>query len=125
MLKELYADPLRSYSRNKDTALLPPYEAKILFGNLDTIVPTNEAFLQDLESLSGCERGDVGIGDIAIKHFQKLRSFECYRLYYSKREDAQLILKREMNKKSSSGFSAFVEVSLITFLLCKRKNQAI
>lgn len=110
MLKEFYADPLRSYSRNKDTAIIPAYEAKILFGNIDYIVPLNEAFLQDLEVLFDSQRSDIGIGDVALKHFKDLHAFECYKQYYAKREEAQTIFKREMNKKSSTGFAAFIEV---------------
>lgn len=112
LLKELYADPLRQYARSKDTAIIPAYEAKVLFGNIDQIVPSNEAFLRDLEQMmtpSG-PRTIGGVGDVALHHFSKLRTFDCYKQYYHKREEAQAIFKREMAKKSSTGFAPFIEV---------------
>ncbi|KAF8524603.1 hypothetical protein BU17DRAFT_84640 [Hysterangium stoloniferum] len=111
ILKEAYADPLRTFAKAKDTALLPPYEAKILFGNIDNILPVNEAFLFDLEKMLSPNgyQSVGGIGDVALKHFKELGAFGCYKQYYSNREEAQLILKRERMKKSSTGFAAFVE----------------
>lgn len=113
MLKDAYADPLRSYARSKDTAIIPAYEAKILFGNIDNLVPVNEAFLKDLETMQSpngpAAVGDIG--DVALHHFRNLRAFDCYKQYYVKREEAQAIFKKEMMKKSSTGFSAFIEVS--------------
>lgn len=113
MLKDSYADPLRSYARSKDTAILAAYEAKILFGNIDQLLPANEALLHDLELMATPTGAQTvgGVGDIALHHFQKLKAFECYKQYYVKREEAQAIFKREMSKKSSTGFSAYVEVS--------------
>ncbi|KAI5117382.1 hypothetical protein M0805_009072 [Coniferiporia weirii] len=110
MLKELYADPLRHYARSKDTAIIAAYEAKIIFGNIDQLLPANEAFLHDLELLVAPEdaRTVGGIGDIALYHLKDLRAFECYKQYYMKREEAQSIFQREMSKKSG-GFASFVE----------------
>jgi len=104
-LKTDYADPLRMFARSKDTAILPPYEAKTLFGNIDNLLPVNEAFLKDLEKME--LPNGPGIGQVALKHFKKLKGFEHYKQYYAKREEAQLIFEREMKK--SSGFSAFVD----------------
>ncbi|EJD01616.1 uncharacterized protein FOMMEDRAFT_126677 [Fomitiporia mediterranea MF3/22] len=111
MLKNSYADPLRSYARSKDTAIIAAYEAKILFGNIDQLVPINEAFLQDLERMASPNGLQTvgGVSDVALYHFKELRAFECYKQYYAKREEAQAIFKREMAKKSSTGFAAFVE----------------
>ena len=50
-LRDDYARPLREYAKNKDTLIIPQYEAKTLFGNVDQIVPVNEAFLVDLEKM--------------------------------------------------------------------------
>ncbi|KAH8118741.1 RhoGEF domain-containing protein [Phellopilus nigrolimitatus] len=110
-LKDSYADPLRSYARSKDTAIIAAYEAKILFGNIDQLLPANEAFLHDLEQMAAPEGAEKvgGVGDIALYHLKDLRAFECYKQYYVKREEAQAIFKREMAKKSSTGFAAFVE----------------
>ncbi|OAX44507.1 hypothetical protein K503DRAFT_861342 [Rhizopogon vinicolor AM-OR11-026] len=110
ILKSDYADPLRQFSRNKNTAILPAYEAKTLFGNIDNLLPVNEAFLLDLEKMVAPNglKTVGGVGDVALRHFKDLRGFEHYKQYYVKREEAQLIFEREMMKKSS-GFSAYID----------------
>lgn len=110
ILKNDYADPLRQFSRNKNTAILPSYEAKTLFGNIDNLLPVNEAFLLDLEKMvaPGGPETVGGVGDVALRHFKDLRGFEHYRQYYVKREEAQSIFEREMMKKSS-GFAAYID----------------
>jgi hypothetical protein len=111
ILKQDYADPLRSFARSKETAILPAYEAKILFGNIDSLLPVNEAFLADLEKMIAPNGSKTvgGIGDVSLKHFKVLRGFEHYKQYYSKREEAQTIFEREMAKRSSS-FAAYIDV---------------
>src|SRR6266849_2523554 len=47
----------------------------------------------------------------ATIQFKKLKTFDCYRQYYSKREEAQSIFQRELQKKSSNGFAGFIDVS--------------
>ncbi|KAI0065897.1 hypothetical protein BV25DRAFT_1821601 [Artomyces pyxidatus] len=110
VLKYDYADPLRTFARSKDTAIVPAYEAKTLFGNVDNLVPVNEAFLADLEKMVAPDGPHtVGyIGDVALRHFKDIRGFDQYKQYYNKREEAQAIFEREMSKKSS-GFAAFVD----------------
>ncbi|KAF7981667.1 hypothetical protein HWV62_32792 [Athelia sp. TMB] len=110
ILKHDYADPLRKFSRNKDTSILPPYEAKTLFGNIDQLLPVNEAFLADLERMLKPDgpRTVGGVGDVALRHFEEHRGFEFYKGYYDKREEAQTIFLREMGKKSSP-FAAFID----------------
>ncbi|KAG6336527.1 hypothetical protein ID866_2549 [Astraeus odoratus] len=110
ILKHDYADPLRQFSRSKSTAILPPYEAKTLFGNIDNLLPVNEAFLADLEQMMepGGSRTVGRVGDVALKHFKELKGFEHYKQYYVKREEAQAIFEREMMKKSS-GFAAYID----------------
>ena len=70
VLKQSYADPLRSFARNKDTAIIPAYQANTLFGNIDSLIPANEAFLADLERMlaPGGHRSMGGIGDVTRKH---------------------------------------------------------
>lgn len=113
ILRDDYAKPLREYSRTKDTLIIPPYEAKVLFGNIDQILPVNEALLQDLEKVveaAGGEFNDVaGIAEVALKHFRDLRGFESYRQYYIKREEGQAIFEREIRK--GSGLATFIDVS--------------
>ena len=73
ILKKDYADPLRIFSRNKSTALIAPYEAKTLFGNIDQLLPVNQAFRDDLERMMLPDGPQTvgGIGDVALKHFKE------------------------------------------------------
>ncbi|KAJ6539507.1 hypothetical protein B0H19DRAFT_1179379 [Mycena capillaripes] len=109
-LKNDYADPLRNFARSKNTAIIPAYEAKTLFGNVDNLLPVNEAFLMDLEKMLAPNGAKMvgGVGDVALRHFKELRGFEQYKQYYVKREDAQLIFEREMSRKSSP-FAAYID----------------
>jgi protein ECT2 len=111
ILKHDYADPLRNFARSKDTAILPAYEAKTLFGNVDNLLPVNEAFLTDLEKMLAPNgmRTVGGVGDVTLRHFKELRGFEQYKQYYVKREDAQLIFEREISKRSSR-FASYIDV---------------
>lgn len=113
ILKKDYADPLRNFARSKSTAILPKYEAKTLFGNVDNLLPVNEAFLTDLEKMIAPNGAKTvgGIGDVALRHFKDLRGFEQYKQYYVKREEAQLIFEREISKRSS--FAAYIDVRAI------------
>ncbi|KAI0787216.1 hypothetical protein BC629DRAFT_1440376 [Irpex lacteus] len=89
--------PLRAFSRNRDTFLIPPYEAKVIFGNIDALVPVNEAFLADLERCSSRRPGVGGIGDVALTHF---------------RTDAgsTTMFEREVKKNGGQNpFAAFIE----------------
>ena len=104
ILHKSYADPLRNFARKKESALLAQWEAKTLFGNIDSIVPVNEAFLADLE-----KHGMTHLGDVALKHFKDLRALDCYKAYYANREESQAIFEREMAKKGGS-FAAFTDV---------------
>jgi hypothetical protein len=124
ILKHDYADPLRNFARNKDTAILPAYEAKTLFGNVDNLLPVNEAFLTDLEKMIAPNgaRTVGGVGDVALRHFKELRGFEQYKQYYVKREDAQLIFEREVSKRSSR-FASYIDVSFVIMLDNRARNS--
>lgn len=108
ILKTEYADPLRNFSKNKNTAILGTYEAKAIFGNVDQLLPVNEAFLADLERM---EENGLGVGDVALKHFRDLQGFETYKTYFSKHEEVQKLFEHEVKKNSR--FSEFIEVSPI------------
>lgn len=110
-LKLDYADPLRSFARSKETAILSVRDARVLFGNIDNLLPVNEAFLEDLEKMvsPGGSRTVGGVGDVALKHFKELKGFEQYKQYYAQREDAQLMFEREVSKRSSP-FREFIDV---------------
>ncbi|KAG8745765.1 hypothetical protein FRC10_007026 [Ceratobasidium sp. 414] len=109
MLKSSYADPLRSFAKTRDTSIIDAYAAKTLFGNVDQLIPAAEAFLADLEAMLAGH--GPGVGEVAVKHpqFRDLRAFDCYKQYYTKREEAQQIFEREMAKKSSTGFASYID----------------
>lgn len=117
ILKHDYADPLRNFARSKETAIIPAYEAKTLFGNVDNFLPVNEAFLADLEIMLSPNGHQVvgGVGDVALRHFKELRGFEHYKQYYVKREEAQAIFEKEVSKRSSR-FASYIDVSLSNLL---------
>lgn len=55
---QLYAHPLRDFTRRKDTEIINAFEAKQIFGNIEAILPANEALLVDLRaSLYGNHEG--------------------------------------------------------------------
>ncbi len=108
ILKTDYADPLRSYSKDKHTAIIGPYEAKTLFGNIDQLLPVNEAFLADLEKMDPTGNGKPGVGDVALKHFKKLKGFEKYGQYFAKHEEVQRLMEQE--QKKNSRFAEYIEV---------------
>lgn len=116
-LKKDYADPLRQFARSKDTAIIGPYQANTLFGNVDALIPIHESFLKDLNTMlsemdGGNRRSSVGgIGDVSLKHFKDYNGFHLYKLYYTKREEAQAIFEKEMARRGS-GFPAYIDVSL-------------
>lgn len=118
ILKNDYADPLRSFARSKETAIIPAYEAKTLFGNIDNLLPVNEAFLVDLEKMLAPNGAKTvgGVGDVALRHLKDLRGFDQYKQYYVKREDAQLIFEREASKRSSR-FAAYIDVRVLIITL--------
>ncbi|KAJ3859197.1 hypothetical protein EV359DRAFT_51220 [Lentinula novae-zelandiae] len=109
-LKKDYADPLRNFARSKSTAIISKYEATTLFGNIDSLLPVNEAFLTDLEKMIAPNgyKAVGGVGDVALRHFKELKGFEQYRQYYVKREEAQRFIEQEMEKRSSP-FEDYIE----------------
>ncbi|PVF99989.1 hypothetical protein CPB86DRAFT_702137 [Serendipita vermifera] len=111
ILKQDYADPLRNFSKKKEEALLDKYKAKTLFGNIDQLIPVNEAFLHDLEKMIGPsgQRLVGGVGDVCLKHFRDKRAFDCYNLYFAKREEALAIFEEEATKGGKSGFAAYID----------------
>lgn len=111
-LKLDYADPLRNFSKSKNTAILPAYTAKALFSNIDQLLPVNEAFLVDLERMMSPEGASLvgGVGNVALRHFRDSRGFENYKQFYANREEAQKLFKQESAKK---GFAEYIDVSVI------------
>lgn len=115
-LKEDYADPLRNFARSSNTKIIGAYEANTLFGNIDHLIPVNEAFLADLDTMvSPGGYGKVGgVGDVALRHFKEFKGFEQYKLYYAKRNKAQAIFEEELSKRSSR-FIDFIDVCVSVY----------
>lgn len=68
LTEQKYAEPLRRYAKNPDHLLIPLYEAKTIFANIDQVVPASERFLADLEVMWSTGSGDGIVGDICLKH---------------------------------------------------------
>jgi hypothetical protein len=58
MFDQDYALPLRSFSRKRETAIIPQFEATHLFINIEQLVPIAEAFERDLRAIDGEMRRD-------------------------------------------------------------------
>jgi hypothetical protein len=48
--------------------IIPPYEAKTLFTNIDAIVPAAAVFLADLEAMYNSGQGAATVGDVCLRH---------------------------------------------------------
>ncbi|KDN38200.1 hypothetical protein K437DRAFT_259490 [Tilletiaria anomala UBC 951] len=105
ILNSCYAIPLRQLSRDRDTAILPLYEAQRLFGNIGEIVGANKAFLQQLESLmqGGLKHALQGLGDAMYQH---MMCCSCYNEYFANIEKAKHI-EQTMSKKKT--FKEYLE----------------
>lgn len=80
---QTYADPLRSNSldETKSITILEPADSLALFGNIDEIVPLNEALIADVWALSsGLGDSGSGVGDVVLKHVRSLHSLESRNL---------------------------------------------
>lgn len=66
-LKINYADPLREFAKDRNTQIIPLYEAKNLFSNIDQVVNASAAFLSDLEAMANA--GEIySVADICLRH---------------------------------------------------------
>ncbi|WVQ81448.1 hypothetical protein IAT38_003572 [Cryptococcus sp. DSM 104549] len=106
-LKTAYADRLRLYAKDPNQQLIPPYEAKAMFANIEAILPASVAFLSDLEGMLSSGRPEELVGDVCLKHFKTLRTFDPYRTYLSKQDESQKLFQDSLRK--FSGFASFIE----------------
>ncbi|OCF72444.1 hypothetical protein I204_06823 [Kwoniella mangroviensis CBS 8886] len=106
-LKTSYADRLRLFSRDPNQQLIPPYEAKAMFANIEAIVPASAAFLTDLDAMMQSGRAEDTVGDVCLKHFKNLRTFDPYRTYLSKQDESQKLFQDSLKK--FHGFASFIE----------------
>ncbi|KAN0065296.1 hypothetical protein ACQY0O_001131 [Thecaphora frezii] len=104
-LHQKYSIPLRQFAKDRDTAIIPIYEAQRLFGNIGEIVGANRAFLIDLETLAarGGEAVRAGLGDLVYRH---MSCFGCYTEYFANFEKAKHI---ERTLAKHRGFQEFAE----------------
>ncbi|GAA97533.1 uncharacterized protein L969DRAFT_44294 [Mixia osmundae IAM 14324] len=100
-----YARPLRDFAKHKEKAIIPLYEAKMLFGNIDVILAANEGFLQDLERVMLSKRRG-GLGVVIWEHLTAFADVHVYPTYLSGYEKAKEI---ESQMSSKRGFVDFVE----------------
>nr|XP_031862275.1 uncharacterized protein CI109_002240 [Kwoniella shandongensis]KAA5529347.1 hypothetical protein CI109_002240 [Kwoniella shandongensis] len=106
-LKTSYADRLRLFARDPNQQLIPPYEAKAMFANIEAIVPASAAFLTDLDAMLRSGKGEETVGDICLRHFKDLRTFDPYRTYLSKQDESQKMFQESLRK--FPGFVSFIE----------------
>lgn len=83
-LMQDYASPLRSFSRKRETAIIPQFEATHLFINIEQLVPIAEGFERDLRQIDEEMRRDrsrlpSGFGETILSHVSSplLPAFDC------------------------------------------------
>ncbi|BGP05508.1 hypothetical protein JCM10049v2_001314 [Rhodotorula toruloides] len=108
LLKD-YAIPLRTFSKRRDTAVIPPFEATHLFINLEQLVPIAEAFEADLRQLVSQMQKDKSslpsdYGEVILQHVERMEPYKKWLANVSASE----AIRRELDKHNSS-FREFVE----------------
>ena len=60
---------MRKFAKRPETMIIPVYDAKVMFANIDAVVAAAESFCADLQDvdLSGRAR-DRNIGDVCLHH---------------------------------------------------------
>ncbi|OCF31354.1 hypothetical protein I316_06959 [Kwoniella heveanensis BCC8398] len=106
-LKTNYADRLRLFARDPNQQLIPPYEAKAMFANIEVIVPASAAFLTELDSMLQSGQAENSVGDMCLRHFKDLRTFDPYRTYLGKQDESQRLFQESL--KRYPGFSSFID----------------
>ncbi|KAJ2613424.1 hypothetical protein EV177_002540 [Coemansia sp. RSA 1804] len=104
-LIDIYAVPLRSAARSANNALIPAYDAHVIFGNIERVSEVNERFLGDLEAWN---RGEMDpketIGSLCRDHFV---DFHVYKRYINGYQHA-LASSRELEAKNPL-YAAFLQ----------------
>ncbi|GAA6043638.1 hypothetical protein JCM8097_000848 [Rhodosporidiobolus ruineniae] len=108
LLKD-YALPLRSFSRRRETAIIPGFEATRLFSNIEELVPVSEAFERDLKEIVGELQRDRtrlpdGFGEMILRHVERMTP---YKKWLADVSGVEMI--RSNLDKNNSGFREFVE----------------
>jgi hypothetical protein len=82
---------LKSAASSTANKLLPPFEYRIIFSNIISIIRLNEAFMQDLQPLKGKSGIETDFFSIILKHIDK---FKVYADYVSSLKMSQDTLKK-------------------------------
>ncbi|GAA5912911.1 hypothetical protein JCM6882_009511 [Rhodosporidiobolus microsporus] len=104
-----YAIPLRSFSKKRETAIIPAFEATHLFVNIEQLVPVAEAFERDLRLLvDELQRTPSGVpsnfGAIILRHVERMTP---YKKWLANVTGSEAI--RQNLDKTNSSFREFVE----------------
>ncbi|GAA5901851.1 uncharacterized protein JCM6883_000416 [Sporobolomyces salmoneus] len=104
-----YAAPLRSFSRKRETAIIPQFEASHLFINIEQLVPIAEAFERDLRSIDEEMRRDrtrlpTGFGETILSHVETMEPFKKWLANVGSSE----AIRRDLEQRNSS-FREFIE----------------
>ena len=91
-LKFSYSDPLRQFSKHKDTQIINQFDSNVLFSNIDNLLNVHKNFLSELEFSN-----DLNIGDICLSH---MPNFNCYHQYYFNIQNSINLFKDLLKKKS-------------------------
>ncbi|KAJ1987716.1 hypothetical protein EDC05_005677 [Coemansia umbellata] len=104
-LIDIYVVPLRSAARSTNNALIPAYDAHVIFGNIERVSEVNERFLGDLEAW---QQGEMDpketIGSLCRDHFV---DFHVYKRYINGYQHA-LVSSRELEAKNPL-YAAFLQ----------------
>ncbi|PIA18454.1 Dbl homology domain-containing protein, partial [Coemansia reversa NRRL 1564] len=100
-----YVVPLRSAARSANNALIPAYDAHVIFGNIERVSEVNERFLGDLEAWNLGEMDPKEtIGSLCRDHFV---DFHVYKRYINGYQHA-LTSSRELESKNPL-YAAFLQ----------------
>ncbi|TKA57036.1 hypothetical protein B0A53_00992 [Rhodotorula sp. CCFEE 5036] len=104
-----YAQPLRTFSKKRETAIIPAFEATHLFTNIEQLVPISVAFEKDLKDVAQRaqnerQRVPEGFGEVILAHVEQMAPYKKWLANVSASE----AIRRELDKHNSS-FREFVE----------------
>ncbi|GAA5903850.1 hypothetical protein JCM5296_005571 [Sporobolomyces johnsonii] len=104
-----YAVPLRSFSKKRETAIIPQFEANHLFINIEQLVPIAEAFEHDLRRVVEQLQRDKtrlpsGFGEVILSHVERMEPFKKWLANVGASE----AIRRELDQRNGS-FREFVE----------------
>ncbi|KAM0788041.1 hypothetical protein ACM66B_006239 [Microbotryomycetes sp. NB124-2] len=108
-LEKHFARPLRTFARDKNTAVIDTFSAAHLFINIEQLVPISQHFARDLAQvklfLTHTSKGlPPGFGDMILDNVRNMEPFKKWLAAYASAD----ALRRELERNSTS-FRQFVE----------------